>query len=457
MEKTTKKIAIGAGIAAGIGTLAYFLTRQPPPGPPPGEDEGCIQGYVKNAITGAKIANAQIYVGQQLNCQSEPDGFYRTTWLAYGDYTITVPASDYESRNFPVTLSQEVLDMDLELRSSTTPTEWSEGLVVQGISVYPDTVYLGGVASVEVSISGPSDIFYPRNVHGTISVNGETVSSSCSMDEPTWTMTFSYVASRLGAFTVTAQDKTAMLNVVESPAGIYYSPYGGLRFPICTRLTLPEPIQIPSRDEPVIEIPAFWTGYGLPYQLDPYTIMPLGGGFFGCSKNQIEIVKAATPSAWYPATAIVDGYEIIESSAGIASLYPHYGAVVNVFSWSNCPHYWESKQELVEMIALPRIRNSCSNSCNVRFGGFWDDLGSGNKDPVRGLVGYDSPYSPYPWEIEKVSPAVVIVKLSCPYCNKVLESPATKYYEGYFLSMTLQMIDHIKASHPDHPFDEPPW
>ena len=465
-----KKIAIGAGLIAG-GLAAYFLSRRVPPSvytcpccgvakfPTIAELEahmaicctdgaptefGQIQGQILDKISGARIAEAKVYVDGTFDCYSDWAGGYRTSIIGFGSHVLTVVANDYETADFPITLETTFME-GVDLLLTHLPTngigEWTEGVVVQSVDVVPASVYLGDPVVIRVYIQGPYPAEYPLTISGTVHVNGETITQSFTITFRNPTLEFPYTPTAIGTFTAQAQDKSATFTVLQNESGIFYSPYGGIRIPVCTKWKLPEPILMPNETGTgYIMTDELNVGYGVPR--DDFSIMPVGAGlFYGGTAEHLEIIKAGSPLSWYP-SGVISNYSITQVG--------RYGISVLAQERGSCPAYWSTKEELAEMMALPIL----ATPPFWTWGKWLDPV-----DVVRGLHSWNraSPYVPYPWATDSIH-GEYSVTIECPYCHTKLLGPKRAIGHSVdYLPLARQMLNHIEVSHPDHPFNEAPW
>lgn len=399
---------------------------------------GIIQGYVVNAETSEHIPNAAIYLDGKFALYSWTwdAGGYRITDIPYGIHTITVEADNYKTTDFQIVVDQAIQSINLEMPSLPPgpPGEWSEGVEVQSVHVEPSVAYQGETVNIKVyiqyGIHDPDAYPTPTTIFGTVKVNGQELREEFNIDYRNPTLGFPYTATQVGEFIAIAQDKSAKFTVVESPVGTYYSPFGGRRTPICTELIIPnvDPfvawfVNHPGGDYIIEGRGAFRITFG-----------PL----IGVSYIQPEIeerLNDAYPSAWD--IGIVGDRPDSDWSLHKGEKYLY----VAVRAYSNCPPYWDSKEELAQVIAGLRGYKWASP--------LYGTVPSGldNYDVTRGIAGWEKPVN---WGDNWIY---------CPYCEEATGHTARlyPYSPKQYLSIARKLLEHIESDHPDHPLTEPAW
>lgn len=406
---------------------------------------GIIQGYVVDAETGEHIPNAAIYLDGEFALYSwaADVGGYRIADIPYGPHTITVEANDYETTSFQIVVDRPIQSINLEMPPlpPAPPGEWSEGVEVQSVFVKPSTVYQGETANIKVyiqyGIHDPSAYPTPTTIFGTVKVNGQELREEFNIDYRNPTLGFPYTATQIGEFTAIAQGKSATFEVVEKVVGAYYSPFGGTRFPVCTKLTVPGVGVLTSGKD--------W--YGIPH--------PSWGNIFRTmDKEFVDRLSEAYPSAWNPPGAVVRKWEMLITRVTIS--IP--GAPMGVFAFImptdyDCPPYWMSKEELADVIAttpspistlgtyLPKLKEWIPQFGKISlFVGFrdWGEIKWGKSG------GYGSLYTDW---------------IYCPYCGKAIGHTTREYaYSSpQYLVIVRKLLEHIENNHPEHPLTEPAW
>jgi len=491
MGQDKKKVIAGVGgTFIGIGVARLLIGRRPPQKPTctPGETEcrgndlyecnaqgqwkrkeknspscivnptGCLQGYVLNQETGAKVphGNAQITIdGTQAiyNIVDELGG-YRTPYLLHGMHHFTVEANNFVTGEFDIEITKPVSNFSFELEPLPPgpPGEWSEGVEVQSVSVEPVVAYPGETvninAYIQYGIHDPDKYPTPATICGTVKVNGQELRDEFDIDFRNPTLRFSYMASQIGEFTAIAQDKSAKFTVVKKPVATYYFPYGGERIPRCVQFVIPDGWSYIST------YPAY-AGQDLVLGVDSLINQEIVG-FFPSRWNPIfahltgvipkEIMLNGYPTKWEPPSVTVTEYELYWSEGSFKSGMP--GIAVIPLAWDFCPPYWNDKAKLAEIIAQPLYDYMNLGGRTKKFNIFGDYLGM---DPVRGIQNlvktklYTS--SAFQGHVD--------AKLHCPYCSGGItwgnRSPIP------YLDMARKLLEHIENDHPDHPLTEPAW
>lgn len=351
---------------------------------------------------------------------------------------------------------------------------WTVDTVVYGLTVTPTVLYLGQTVNIIVDIEGPWPAKYPMNIEASINVDGATLSKIFSIDFRNPGLLFTYTPTIVGTFTVTAQDKAATFTVLQDVAAQYYSPYGGKRMPLCTDITVPG----------VAPFGPFPGGDLIWSEFRKLSLFPLDASLFISSIQQIiSKLAAATPRTWEPAGATISdwvsrfAYPLnafglsIGNAAGLLIMATNY----------TCQEYWDSKEELAQMIAASLSLGSpfpvlptdwittygttcptCGGTGKVQIystGRYQTcptchglgkilrvNLLSGLRDWVNAPTFNAFEYANTPFTIQT----------QCPYGDMLITltytddpGPAGK------LDLARALIAHIETAHPDHPLTEP--
>lgn len=497
MEKGKKKIIAGAGVLVGTGLAYLLLGRKRPPQEgdkkciefdlheyrqgqwvlveanspacgwqPPGEETGIIQGYVVGRETGEHIPNAAIYLDGEFALYSWTwdVGGYRIAGISYGTHIITVEANNYETTDFQIVVDRPIQSISLEMPPlPPAPGEWSEGVEVQSVSVDPPIAYQGETINIKVYIQyGIHDpdaypTYPPATIFGTVKINGEELTGEFTIDYRNPTLGFPYTTTQTGEFTVVAQDKSAKFTVAESPVGTYYSPFGGRRMPVCTKIIVPNV-------EPFIAIGEEFPGgdYVIPderlrWGVEPWecrAFFPPGGGYPNCYYGSVPYKCSDTPAE--VRERFLDAYPVEWDTGEVGAWTSHlykggllvpYGNFILIAptEW-DCKPYWDTKDELARIIVIQgqyRIHKL------EDFENFLSTHG-GRVDPE---AGYRDWVKPIEWKVRGFQ-GHVRAELSCPYCStKVTYANRIVPY----LDMARQLLEHIEQEHPDHPLTEPAW
>jgi hypothetical protein len=345
------------------------------------------------------------------------------------------------------------------------PTEWTEGVIIQSVSVSPSTAYLGQEVSIGIYIRYLDPLPLPATITGYVNVDGETLGGSWNIDFRNPTLNLKYITKAVGTYTITAQDKTATLTVLQGGVGTYYNPGGGTRMPLCTDILIP--------DVPPFSIVLQFTHPGGDLK---YSDMA-GGGISKFSSRMLPRasrgqLRYATPIRWTPSEAVVTDwvgyyYETLDYS------------IITIMALDySCPEYWGSKEELARAMVGYRgntgvpipdewvfqygvtcpvcngtgytntfIQRTCTN-CH--------GLGKVLKvDLVRGIR--DASKTPCITGIG--FQGHVEYSVTCPYCNNKLQSGSISGSWGYEDKVTFmrRLLDHIETAHPEHPLTSPAW
>lgn len=214
------------------------------------------------------------------------------------------------------------------------PEGWTDGVTVREIEVTPSTIYLGQDVQITVYIDFADPYHIPNTVHAIIEVDGTYLSGDFGTTFAR--CEFYYTPQHTGTFTVHAQDKSAQFTVSADILGTYYSPFGGTRMPLATHIVVPGVEPFTQHTFP--EWPQFPGG---DYQLDGVSI------FYTTHEEVAAQMLEAYPTAWIPFEATVDDW------ARATDIDGHIikGECTIMAVQYSCPPYWNSKEELAQMMA----------------------------------------------------------------------------------------------------------
>lgn len=465
MEASKKRVIAGAGLLI-AGLTAFLVRRRPqiPPEPPPDENYGRARGYVLDAETNAKIMNAEIYVDGAFQRYSDNEGTYYTNYFLFGPHTITVKANNYETTDFHIELNETLMRVDLALPPlPEAPTEWTEGVEVTKIEAIPATLYLGQIVHIGVSIKYPYPLPLPADIHGSVLIDGIKLSTDVTIDFRNPTLSFQYTPTAIGEYLVRAQDKSASFMVLEDIPAHYFWPGGGRRVPLCTDILIPDvdpftlpypPYTHPGGDLKYSDvlghrISYFWIPLQFPHEVK-------------------EKLPYATPIEWTPSEAVINDW--------VSNFYRDSLTIMAVDY--DCPEYWNSKDELAQMIVaiiggkssfrIPdewilqygKTCPTCNGTgieTNHRTRRCSECGGSGKSLRVKlgiGLADWVKPIKYY----SVCGGGTCTPRLLCPYCDKYIDGP--DHIQGGswdMLSFARKFLTHIETAHPNHPLTEPAW
>lgn len=338
---------------------------------------------------------------------------------------------------------------------------WTEGVTVRGIEITPETVYLGQSVQITVYIDFADPTHIPETVHATISVDGLYLTGD--FDTTYARLEFSFTPQHTGAHTVNAQDKSAEFTVLADITGTYYSPFGGTRLPLATRVVVPDV-------EPFTQFPQYTEFPGGDYEIGGISI------FYTFHEEVAAQMGQAYPNRWLPVEAMVDDWARSTDIGGPTIK----GTCIIMAVQYTCPPYWNSKEELAQMIAgysaarLLRMPSqfiidygetcpTCDGSGEV-----WSDrrhrydtcptchgltkilnvsLYHGIRDWVKDpFLHVNCFYSDCTYWID------------CPYCNYRHEVTVRgSKTASERLAFCRGFLNHIEEEHPDHPLTAPAW
>jgi hypothetical protein len=409
MDKDKKKIIAGAAILGGTGLAALLLRRKREEEVPPGEDYGRARGYVLDAETNDKIINAIIYLDGVFQGYSNTEGTYLTDYILFGVHTLTVEANNYQKTDFPFTINESLMRLDLALpHINEAPTEWTEGVEVVKITAEPIIVSVGDIVHIGVYIRYPDPLPLPVDIHGSVLVNGTLLSGDWTLEFRNPTLALQYQTVQAGEFVVQAQDKSASFSVVPTVSGHYYSPFGKL-VPWCTEITIPDvpPFVnwISGIDHPGGDLK--WPmvrGWHNTFLFPESVVRQIGS----------EKLSEAQATKWEPASATIRTYDRVVK----AGSPPGNWWIVKIQATDyDCQEYFDNLSELVKYLA--DTMGTPPSIC-----------GSGKCTP----------------------------QIRCPYGDHWIRGAAhTQGLAWDKVSFWRGVLAHIEAKHPDHPLTEPAW
>jgi hypothetical protein len=362
-------------------------------------------------------------------------------------------------------------------------TDWTPGITVGSVEVLPSVVHVGDEVNIRVHILYPCPSPLPVDIQGMVFIDGIALTETMTIQSYDPLFLFRYIATEPGTFTIRAQEKTATLDVIQGEVGTYYSPFGGVRMPICTDLLIPN--AAPGGGDLLFSsLPPSPAGY----PVIPYLYYGHGPSLFSVPNNATAAVKAqlpnARPAAWDPPDVTVN--ECVTYFEGGPS-----SSILVMAAEYTCKEYWGSEGELALMIgtnlggmgaAIPDAwvlnfgttcpicggtgQVPCTSSNRLQYhctvgsmmtcrtcGGLGKilrvDLYRGLRDSAKPItytstrIGTTNHYIPY---------------IACPYCGTLIEGPThvggTTWDE---LSLVRDLLTHIKTVHPTHPLTSPAW
>lgn len=365
---------------------------------------------------------------------------------------------------------------------------WTPGTVVYEIIVTPTVLYLGQTVNIVVDIEGPWPATYPMNIEATINVDGTTLSNIFSIDFRNPGLLFTYTPTKVGEYTVTAQNKIATFTVLANPIGTYYSPFGGTRMPLCTDIVFPNVPPFILRHGTIGTIVFSWPGGDLKYSdlyghsTSLFLLLAIEG--LGLPQEVLSLIPSAEPCAWKPSNAVITAWIKALNTGSLGSTISDILVMATEYT---CQEYWDSKDELAKMIATfigsgyikyPSDWKSQYSVTCPRCGGTGQILcvegmhacrpGAMTTCPTCGGTGKvwrinltcglrDWVKSPI-FNAYKYANTPFTLQIRCPYCNQWVTRTYTDDpgYSGR-LDVARDLIEHIETVHPNHPLTEPAW
>jgi hypothetical protein len=535
-----KKVAGILAAVSGISALAYLLTRkQPTPPPPPqkykcpqcdetfgtyeallahiqadhpGEpppEVGYITGVITDKLTGAKVANATIYLDWALDCHSDVNGTYVTSYTKYGAHTLLVEADNYGSnQEFQVTTNSQVTTFDIQLEHVPDPLpgeDWMQDISIKSMTLTPSTVYPGQEVQIQLEASYRCDAPRPILTTGRLHIDGEIISKEFEVGYYNPTFYFHYTPQMPGTYTISSGGSGAILTVLREEVAHYFSPFGGVRWPLITDILFPDvaPFTVDTWEFPGGDlkfsdivanykgwIPDPWISAHTQYFQGPYAQVSYFALPFDFLANYVQTARvAATDTPDCP----IDKYGILPRTFD-GYTGPIAGLLAMITDKQGCPDYWDSKEALAQMIGrykptggvrpvYPPSELVTPYHVTCQWCG-----GTGLMDCAVGRIGcmfclgtaYGAPQYAgklYPFDIYKgvrdwTWPPFVYgdcrwasreqhhYSIYCPYCQAPFTTGdlgTTSWYEPQRIAWARQFLQHIESNHPTHPLTEPAW
>jgi len=527
-----KKVAGVLAAVSGISAIAYFLTRKKPVPPPqkykcPHCDEtfgtyaellahieakhpgtlppqlGYITGYVVNKVTGAKIPNATIYLDWALDCYSDGNGAYATSYTKYGDHTLVVEADNYAHGEFQVTTSAQVTTLDLQLDPyPVTPPgqDWIDDINIKQMVLTPATVYPGQEVQIMLDASYRCGAPRPIVTTGRLHIDGEVISKEFEVGYYNPSFYFYYTPQFPGKYTITSGGAGTTLTVLKEEVAHYYSPFGGVKWPLVTDIIIPDvaPFTAGSFVHPGGDLKYSDIKGMFGYQCEPgnwpvpftpvsyVTWFPICEPFGSIPQAQLSNARpAATDIPGCPMDKFAIKLETWRNPWG-TSTYP--GIIIVITDKQGCGDHWESKEALAQMIGRTIYRGEPYYPTNpIMFPEItpvyktcWYCGGSGRRDCAVGRIlcnfcygqGYIWAFDIYKGISDWTWPPFVYsdcrwasrdqhhYSVYCPYCQGPFTTGdlgSTAWYETDNIAWARQFLQHIEDSHPTHPLTEPAW
>lgn len=373
---------------------------------------GRLSGHIRDANTGGAIPNAKIYIDGVFDTQSASNGFYQTSYMNYGHHIITISADDYQTADFEFDLRTPGPVIDFELLPLPPGGEWPIDVFVEDISLGPSSIVtLGDELEIILDIrvgTGPATQTYDYPFTAIVKIDGETLTQEhttrvkagyVTLD----TIRFFYATTRVGTFTIVAKDKSTTFEVRQVQTGTWYSPFGCIRSPVCTKASLTD-------------------GRVVTYPLHDPTFFTYDTGGPGISE----------PLEWSPSGAVVTRWH--QEAYDFWGDWEQHLRVAIPDEWTGCPPYWETKTELAHAMA---DRGAWFNTIIANVG---------SQNCVKQVIFYGSWYG-----------GAHNVWIYCPYCREKINQYLGDQVAADHFALICDLLDHIEQSHPEHPLSEPAW
>jgi hypothetical protein len=240
-----------------------------------------------------------------------------------------------------------------------------------------------------------------------------------------------------------------------TPGATYYSPFGGKRFPICTKILIPN--VNPFGD--FLGGDLLWSGFS-DFFFDPGVRSGLQ------YVNSEQQLYEATPAEWDAGSA----------TSFVKSVTLGYVDDVLVMAVDySCQEYWDSKERLAQMIAGRNLYfGTIPTEWILQYGVTCPTCGGTGKIigrrghqrdcPTCGGLGkilmIDLSRGIRDWaksmDISTNPPVYAGIEtynytIHCPYCSAVIEHD----HEDGRIALARDLLDHIETNHPDHPLTAP--
>jgi len=413
----------------------------------PASLSGSVTDIDSNPIAGIQVAIAS----EDVSCTTGASGYYEFDDLQ-PNMVVYLSVVNAEAMGYnPIPLIEVHLvsgpnTMDIVLTSSTTPPDpeeppedgWTEEVSIREVEVTPSVAYVGEIVNIDVRIDYPLSMPLPVDIACEVAVDGTVLNGAFTISAYSAKLRFQYTTTSVGTFTATAGDKSATFTVLQSIAGTYYMPWGGIRMPVCTEIIVPN-------------VEPFTYG-GVIHPGGNY-VMRGTGTFRTRIRQVIDKMPNAYPTVWDPAGATVNNWVT----------YVDYGystSVVVMAVTFTCQEYWNSKE------ALANLLNRATDGMYVRVPDEWISLygstcpscgGTGvttqrertGRCPECGGTGVslraDLKNGWRDWEkfiryFSICGAGSCIPRIYCPYCD-----------------MRIDGSPHTENSHPNHKLTEPAW
>ena len=387
--------------------------------------------------------------------------------------TVTFTFQPLVAETYAVTV--DGLSGSLVVNSAPTWPGWTAGTFVDGITATPTILYLGQTVTIAVAIEWPLPGILPTNIEASVDVDGTTLSKVLSIDFRNPSILFTYTPTKVGEYTVTAQDKTATFTVLENAVGTFYSPFGGTRMPLCTDIVVHNvaPFDTFSGGDLILKsmFPSLFISR-IP------EVIGRGPGY----PTTTSKLAAATPRTWAPAEATVSEWASEYAfGSGFGLSIGNVGLLLIMATQYSCQSYWNSKDELANMIAtrpsgavFPVLPTdwipiygttcpTCGGTGTVLEWGRWPTKcptckGLGKILLVDLSIGLRDWVKPITWNSFEYANTPFTLQIKCPYCNQwVTRTYSDNPGNSGKLDVSRDLLEHIETVHPDHPLTSPAW
>lgn len=469
METSKKQIIAGVGLL-GAAAIAYALTRKGPTPPPqtykcpycaetfrtyaellahiqaehptqPPIELGSIWGYIKDATTGERISGAKVYLDDVLQYISDQSGAYTTSYVPFGSHMLSIEADNYMTETVTVNIDQENIQFEVLLNPISSPTEWTEGITIRDVQVEPMQAYLGQTIDIKVYIDYPYPLPpLPVTIQGSAFVDGEMLTNEWILSSYDTVLHFSYTPSSVGTYTVAAKSKSTTFVVAQDIPAHYYSPFGGVRTPLVTDIIIPD---VPAFTEGSLSYPGGDIRYSELFAelIHVYYVGIIEGQYTPITTFEIwwpwiqEILDRlpyAYPVKTYPSDAVIKEFTAVVKEKGTK---------VDVYATDyDCQEYWDTKEEIAEMIA--------------RSKDIMDHVVFDKVNMTQGIKNWIySPSLDSPW----IPGLDYKLCAYCPYCGIERGIIYRNFRWSMRLDVARMLLEHIEQSHPTHPLTEPAW
>jgi hypothetical protein len=316
-----------------------------------------------------------------------------------------------------VTLAVGLNKLDSALQLVSAPGDWTEGVNIQKVIVIPSIVYLGESIDIKVYTVN-CQLAVPTTVHGTVFVNGATLTGDWKVTFQNPTLKLTYTPTQIGTFTARAHGSGAHFTVLEDTPSTYYSLFGK-RVPLCTDILIPDVAPFTFYSPKFSPTSFVHPGGDIIWSALPVPVGPRADVVYSTfSVSKVSTLRAVIaqlpkgqPLTWNPSSAVVREWVGDYRSGSTQSTL-----TITATEYS-CQEYWDTKKELAAHL--------------LRIG-------------IAGVAicggGYCTP------------------QILCPYCGEWFYGPP--HIQGLAwdtLSFVRNFLIHIATVHPDHPLTEPAW